>query len=412
MQIDIELVVGRLRGRRETAGPIPRTVLAVLAVCVFWSSVALAQANGKLQIHHIDVGQGDGAVLVSPGGQVVLFDVGEDMQRKDCTRPVSYLDQLGVKHVDFLFVSHYHFDHIGCIPAVLSHFSLIGKAYDRGGNYQSVQYNDYDKATKGRRVTANVGDVITLDKASATPVTISVIAVDGKSQESDVSTKNENDLSLAVVVSYGNFREEIGGDLSGENANSYQDVETPVAPEVGHVDVYKVHHHCSSYSSNDAWLAAITPTVGIVSTGDGNGYKHPAADCLARLHANGLKKLYWTEGGNGGSPQPPIDVVSGNIVVEVPAGGATYTVTGDKSGTTDSYQSRSPALSQSGGGGGQPPPTPTPAGTTKYAWSSKSQIYHMANCSYVANISKGNLQTGDTPPGGKRLHKACSIIGQ
>src|SRR2546425_12756664 len=107
-------------------------------LCTFLSLaaavVSFAQGNGKLQIHHMDVGQGDGAVLISPGGQVVLFDVGEDMKRKDCTKPLSYLDQLGVKQIDLLFVSHYHFDHIGCIPAVLQQLRLQGDAYDLGGS--------------------------------------------------------------------------------------------------------------------------------------------------------------------------------------------------------------------------------------------------------------------------------------
>ena len=79
-------------------------------ICLFASilvivGIANGQANGKLQIHHMDVGQGDGAVLISPGGQVVLFDVGEDLKKRDCTRPLSYLDQLGVKHIDYLYVS-------------------------------------------------------------------------------------------------------------------------------------------------------------------------------------------------------------------------------------------------------------------------------------------------------------------
>src|SRR2546428_800537 len=66
--------------------------LSAFFACMFvLAGIATAQANGKLQIHHIDVGQGDGAVLISPGGQVVVFDAGEDMKRHDCTRPVSYL---------------------------------------------------------------------------------------------------------------------------------------------------------------------------------------------------------------------------------------------------------------------------------------------------------------------------------
>jgi competence protein ComEC len=104
--------------------------LSVVFACLYLlAAIATAQANGKLQIHHIDVGQGDGAVLISPGGQVVMFDAGEDLRTKDCTKPVSYLDQLGVKHIDYLFVSHYHFDHIGCIPAVLGQLPLLNDAF-------------------------------------------------------------------------------------------------------------------------------------------------------------------------------------------------------------------------------------------------------------------------------------------
>jgi hypothetical protein len=44
------------------------------------------QANGNLQIHHMDVGQGDGAIPISPGGQVVLFDAGEDLKKRNCTK--------------------------------------------------------------------------------------------------------------------------------------------------------------------------------------------------------------------------------------------------------------------------------------------------------------------------------------
>jgi competence protein ComEC len=109
-----------------------KRVFSFLVCILAFVEMANGQANGKLQIHHMDVGQGDGAVLISPKGEVVLFDAGEDMKKRDCTKPVSYLDQLGIDHIDVLYVSHYHFDHIGCIPAVLEQFHLKGDAYDRG----------------------------------------------------------------------------------------------------------------------------------------------------------------------------------------------------------------------------------------------------------------------------------------
>src|SRR5262245_17967869 len=112
-----------------------KTLAKTAVVTFLYSTFALAQANGHLQIHFMDVGQGDGAVLISPNGEVVLFDVGKDMKRKDCTKAVSYLDQLHITKVDYLFVSHYHFDHIGCIPDVLEEFPLQHEAYDRGSSY-------------------------------------------------------------------------------------------------------------------------------------------------------------------------------------------------------------------------------------------------------------------------------------
>jgi hypothetical protein len=240
-----------------------------------------------------------------------------------------------------------------------------------------------------------VGDTLTLDKNSSNPVQITIVAVDGNSRSGTIHTSNENDLSLAAVVSFGSFKEEIGGDLSGDNAQMYQDVETPVAPDVGTINVYKVHHHCSSHSTNDTWLADTQPTVGIISTGVGNDYGHPTSDCLERLHTHSVK-AYWTEIGNGAAPEAGLDTVGGNIVVEVAPGASSYTIT--YGGThVDTF-----AIGGSGGG------SPTPAATTpKYAWSKKSSHYHLATCRFVQNISPGNLEKSDTPPAGKTLHANC-----
>src|SRR5229473_8159152 len=194
-----------------------RRIVFFFACALAFGGIASGQANGRLQIHHMDVGQGDGAILISPGGQVVLLDVGEDIKKRDCTKPVSYLDQLGIKHIDYLFVSHYHFDHIGCIPAVLSQFPLLNDAFDRGNSYPGATYTSYVAAVGSHRKTAAIGDTLTLDKTSPNPVLITVVAVDGKSAHGTVQTSNENDLSLAAVVSFGSFKEEIGGDLSGDN---------------------------------------------------------------------------------------------------------------------------------------------------------------------------------------------------
>ena len=147
-----------------------------------------------------------------------------------------------------------------------------------------------------------------------------------------VSTSNENDLSLTALITFGAFSAEIGGDLSGDNTDMYADIETGVGPKIGPIDVYKVHHHCSSHSTNEAWLKDTAPTIGIISTGDTNDYGHPTGDCLDRLHQAGVK-TYWTEHGNGAAPLAGLDDVAGNIVVDVAPGAIKYSVSSGNSAT-------------------------------------------------------------------------------
>jgi beta-lactamase superfamily II metal-dependent hydrolase len=377
-----------------------------LALLLAATPLSFAQGNGKLQIHFMDVGQGDGAVLVSPAGQAVLFDTGVFGK---CSKPLSYLQQLGITQVEYVVVSHYHADHIGCVPDVLKEFTLNKQVIDRGGSYDSSSHAVFDAyvaAVGGNRnsVAAMPMD-IALDSGTPTPVKISIVAANGDG----AATTNENDLSLVAVVHFGNFAAEIGGDLSGVETDNYLDIESSVAPKVGQIDVYKVHHHCSKYSTNETWLSITKPTVGIVSSGVGNRYGHPTRECLDSLHGGGVK-TYWTEAGQGALPQPGVDTVGGNIVVETAFNDTNFTVTyaaanGAKVDTFPVHGGSGPL--SPGASPAQPTPVTVPASTPKFAWSSKAKFYHYANCAYVGNISATNLQRGNTPPSGKTLHGGC-----
>src|SRR5262245_5287322 len=99
------------------------------------------------------------------------------------------------------------------------------------------------------------------------------------------------------------------------------------------------------------------------------------------LHNTGVKKTYWTEQGTGAVPEPGLDVIGGNIIVEASPGSSTFTVT-YAGMNVDTY----PMWGAT--------PTPTSISTTPttppFAWSKKSNVYHHANCSYVQNISPQN----------------------
>lgn len=290
--------------------------LSIAALCLFaFASSAAAQANGHLQIHFMDVGQGDGALLITPGGETVLFDNGA---LNSCERPVAYLQRLGVRQIDYHIASHYHADHIGCTAEVLTNFPLARVAYDRGGSYSSQTYSRYVATVGARRQTAPVGSSLSLEGG----VALDFVAANGAGV---AGADDENDLSVVMRVRYGNFEAVIGGDLSGVSGSGYRDVESTVAQRVGQVEVYKVNHHASRYSSNTQWLSTLRPKIGIVSVGASNSYGHPTIDAMARLHQAGVK-TYWTSAGRGAAADAAWDFVGGDTVVDVPPGGGVFTV--------------------------------------------------------------------------------------
>lgn len=366
--------------------------LLLLAFLTLLATLAASQsgvANGKLQLHFMDVGQGDGAVLISPKGEIVMFDDGDS---KECEKPRAYVEELGLKHVDYHIASHYHSDHIGCASEVLGQAPLTTAAYDRGEQYNTTIYDKYVKVVGNKRKTAVIGQKIVLDQNSGHPVTLTFVGLNGHVADNSVATENENDLSVVTLVEFDGFRAEFGGDLSGENTTSYQDIETMVGPKVGHIDVYKVHHHCSSHSTNQAWLRDTSPTIGIISTGNGNRYGHPAENCLENLHAANVT-TYWTETGKGADPDPRSDtVVNGPILVEVAPQAQSFAV---------SYHGKQmatyPVTHPSASGEASP--------TVKYVWSKRSSVYHVASCPVSRQISRNNLVTSDTRPQDKQPHK-------
>jgi len=335
-----------------------RLLLAAALVLLLAPALALAAGNGKLQIHHIDVGQGDGILIISPLGETALIDDGNYL---DCSGIKSYLQGLGLTSVKYHFTTHYHSDHIGCIDDLAAIGITIGTAgYDRGGSYSSGVYTAYVNTLGAKRTTIAKNQVITMDAGQANPVTIKCVDLNGAGV---YSGSDENALSTVYLLSYGAFQEVLGGDLSGASGSN---VEAAVGPEVGDVEIYKVHHHGSATSTTTGWLNATTPEVGIISVGDGNSYGHPTSTALTNLH-NKSVHTYWTETGAGVSPNPSWDKVGGTIVVQAqPGSGASYTVAG--SGFTDTYYN---------GGGAPPPPS------------------HAQQVATAMTMLKGSITTGD-----------------
>jgi beta-lactamase superfamily II metal-dependent hydrolase len=323
---------------------------------------------GTLEIHHINIGQGDSALIVSPTGKSLLFDVGESYWNSSADAQVigPYIESvLGCKSLNYVVISHFHVDHIGYVGygglwhLVETQGFTVGTTLVR--NYDLFLGDTSGTFSNWRTYLEGPGQVklhpIFADEGSTQVnlglgVTFDIVALDGNGAifagdfSADTSPPSENDYSIGAVLSYGNFDEWIGGDLDGEYQVSgfgytYHDIELSTAPEVGDVDVYKANHHGSSHSSSATFINQLDPEVSIISVGNGNSYGHPTQTVMNRLLATST--VYLTERGNT-STNIGSAIVAGHIVIKT-TNGSTYTVNGTQ------YTATEPARTDSDGDG-------------------------------------------------------------
>jgi beta-lactamase superfamily II metal-dependent hydrolase len=262
-----------------------------------------------LTIHHLDVGQGDATLIRVKGGKTVLIDAGNTGKGKDVVFP--YLRNLGITSLDFIVASHYHSDHIGGLDEVIQSFpkDSIRSILDRGYNPplpKSKAFTDYWTAANQthHHSTITLGQVLDLGNN----ITLQCIAVNGSVLhygEVPSARLDENNLSVAWLLSFEKvidkrkytFRYFTGGDCGGVTSN-YADLETPLASIVDDIDVMKINHHGSRYSSNRIFLQQLNPEAVVISVGDNNRYGHPAQEVIDRLeNTKSIRYIYQTEQG-------------------------------------------------------------------------------------------------------------------
>lgn len=243
---------------------LPWLIAALLVVLVILPPAGWPQ-NAILFIHHIDVGQGDATLIISPTRRTLLIDGGNNGEGRANVLPL--LDRLGITKLDFVVATHYDADHIGGLDEVIERLTGgVGTVYDRGdvGRVPDTDtFKDYLRAAGGKRRTIEPGTTINLGR----DISIICVAVNGQvkgGRHLPLGRDAENDASVAIRLRFGSFDYFAGGDLTGGGRSGTKrttDVESVVAPVVGDVDVLKVSHHGSTTSSNETFLRTLKPEV-------------------------------------------------------------------------------------------------------------------------------------------------------
>ena len=247
----------------------PRATVAALGVllCI----PLLLPGARETRIVFLDIGQGD-AALIQDSGRTILVDTGPDpfVLRQALARA-------GVRRLDAVLITHGHDDHYGGIDA-LRGVVASGRIY-----CSAVMEIPDDEPMLAEAQPLSRGDSFRVGGT-----TVDVIWP----TENHIPAE-ENEASLVLHARHGDLDVLLTGDA--EEPVYSMSAKAGLLPQV---EVLKVPHHGSSDGMDPESLQVVSPSVAVVSVGEGNRFGHPTQSTLDLLHSAGATVIRTDESGD------------------------------------------------------------------------------------------------------------------
>lgn len=243
-----------------------------LALFVIFYITALFAINfpsdKKSEIDIIDVGQGD-SILISIKGRKILIDGGENYTTSYFLSKKFPLQNC---YLDFVILTHPHFDHFGGLERVMDQ-CRIGILTFNDIDVSSKAYDIFLQKSKEK----NVKKLFYGDDFWIENVLIKILwPVKEKFQQ---SLDNVNNISVVVFLDAGDFEVLFLGDAEKEALEQISWDE--ILPLIqGKLDVLKVSHHGSKTGFFGDMKDLFSPEYCVISVGEGNRYSHPHKEAL------------------------------------------------------------------------------------------------------------------------------------
>jgi competence protein ComEC len=278
------LILAVLTLRRNRLGVVAFAVILIIfaADSIYWWRERWHRK--ELRVTHLNVGQGDAAVVELPGSKVLLIDAGGTAfgdfdTGEGIVGP--FLRSRKILRVDYLMVSHPRIDHYGGMRSIVNEFAP-SEFWSGTAKGRTVRFEDLDDA---------------LEKSGIRRLTLSA---DQPCRELDgvklctlySPLEGTDDASVAMRLEFGKVRFFFPGDMQKRDENLL--LQKTRALESA---VLKVPRHGSAASSSREFIAAVRPKLAVVSVGARNAQGLPRAEVLDRYRSAGAEILRTDEDG-------------------------------------------------------------------------------------------------------------------
>ena len=242
-------------------GALARHFLLILSILFLAGALISCQAD--IEVHFLDVGQGDAALVICDG-EAMLIDGGGS----SCGQFIYAYIRERVDELVYMISTHPHADHAGGLAAALNAVP-VGVVFSPVGSWTTKVFENVVKYAEMQGtpiVCPDEGDVFTLGGSE-----ITVLHCWPDAWET-------NDMSIVLRLDYGDTSFLFTGDA--EYMSEYMMIDSGWELKA---DVLKVGHHGSDTSSTQEFIDAVQPDYSVISCGKNNSYGHPAEEVLERL---------------------------------------------------------------------------------------------------------------------------------
>lgn len=266
--------------------------LGILLCILSYLSYQIFVEVKPLQVVFLDVGQGD-SILIQKGTRQILIDGGPSgkVEMAKLGKYLPYFD----RQIEIVIATHPDKDHIAGLVEAGRNYK-IGKVLTTAAEKDTQVFKEW-------REVLDYNKVETLEAWRGTEIEFGEKAkmkIIHPSEKVDPSVGEANDKSIVARLDYGENSFLFTGDI--ESGAEKEILESLPAGGGGEenidVDVLKVAHHGSKYSSSEAFLEATSPREAVISVGKNNSYGHPAEVVLNALKSRNIEILRTDEIGD------------------------------------------------------------------------------------------------------------------
>ncbi len=236
---------------------------------------ATVVANPRLVV--LDVGEGQ-ALLVQQGDRGILIDTGHPGAARHV---LDRLNELGVKHLDYMILTHLHPDHAGGYFRLREAWPETPVLHS-GHPLPNDVRPDLTRWVKdalqqdARQRIVGAGDALNWQG-----ITLKILWPD------EFVSHDLNHHSLVLLLRHQDARILIMGDAPQQAEREL--LRQNSLPE--NIDIVVVGHHGSKYASNMAFIEKTRPRLAVISVNRNNIRGYPSAEVVQRWKKAGAKVL-------------------------------------------------------------------------------------------------------------------------